>query len=275
MRYSLLALLPLLLTACAGREPALPPGAAYVAMGSSFAAGPGLPPYVAGAPSRCTRSTHNYAHQLASKRGLALVDATCSGATTGAVLDGWNELPAQVAAITPDTRLVTLTIGGNDVRYIGNMISISCRVVAAEKGQPTDRCSAPSWPDEAGFQHLAGSLDRIASEVRRRAPKAILVFVDYVSVLPPSGTCAATPLPVADADRLRETDRHVRELTATAAKQAGALLLKASDLSREHSACGVEPWMNGYPAPTGMAPYHPNLASMTAVAEALDRLLPR
>lgn len=275
MRYSLLALLPLLLSACAGREPVLPPGAPYVAMGSSFAAGPSLLPYIADAPARCTRSTRNYAHQLAAKRGLALVDVTCSGATTGAVLDGWNELPAQVAAIGPDTRLVTVTIGGNDVRYIGNMMSVSCRVVAEDRGQPTDRCSAPSWPDEAGFRHLAGALDRIAAEVRRRAPKAILVFVDYVSVLPPSGTCAATPLPVADADRLRETDRRVRDLTAAAAKQAGALLLKASDLSRDHSACGTDPWMNGYPAPAGMAPYHPNLAGMTAVAEALDRLLPR
>lgn len=275
MRYTLLALLPLLLSACAGREPLLPPGAPYVAIGSSFAAGPGLTPYIADTPPRCTRSTRNYAHQLAAKRELSLVDVTCSGATTAAVLDGWNELPAQVAAIGPDTRLVTVTIGGNDVGYIGNMMSVSCRVVAEDKGQPTDRCRAPVWPDEAGFQHLAGALNRIAVEVRRRAPKAILVFVDYVSVLPPSGTCAATPLPADDADRLRETVRRVRDLTAAAAKQAGALLLKASDLSRDHSACGTEPWMNGYPAPAGMAPYHPNLAGMNAVAEALDRLLPR
>lgn len=275
MRHSLLVVLSLLLTACAGREPVLPPGASYVAMGSSFAAGPSLLPYIADAPTRCARSARNYAHQLAAKRELALVDVTCSGATTGAVLDGWNELPAQVAAIGPDTRLVTVTIGGNDVGYIGNMMSVSCRVVAEGKGQPTDRCRAPVWPDEAAFQHLAGSLGRIAAEVRSRAPKAILVFVDYFSVLPPSGTCAATPLPATDADRLRDTDRRVRDLTAVAAKQAGALLLKVSDLSRDHGVCGTEPWMNGYPGPAGMAPYHPNLVGMNAVADALDRLLPR
>lgn len=275
MRIALLVLLPLLLSACAGPQAVLSPGASYVAMGSSFAAGPGLTPYLANAPARCTRSTRNYAHQLADKRALALVDVTCSGATTGAVLDGWNELPAQVAAIGPDTKLVTVTIGGNDVGYIGNMMSVSCRSVARAAGQPDDRCRMPAWPDEAGFQRLAASLNRIAAQVRERAPEAILVFVDYVAVLPPSGTCAATPLAVDDADRLREIDRRVRDLTAAAAKQAGALLLKASDLTRDHSVCGSEPWMNGYPAPAGMAPYHPNLAGMTAVAGALDRLLPR
>jgi hypothetical protein len=33
--------------------------------------------------------------------------------------------------------------------------------------------------------------------------------------------------------------------------------------------------MNGFPTPPGVAAYHPNLAGMTAVAEALDRQLGR
>lgn len=274
MRYVLISLITLLLSACAGREPALPSGSTYVAMGSSFAAGPGLPPYAADAPARCARSTRNYAQQLAARRGLSLVDVTCSGATTGAVLEGWNELPAQVAAIGPDTRLVTVTIGGNDVGYIGTMMSLSCRTLAAD-GAAAGKCRSPSWPDEAGFSRLAAALNQIATTVRAKAPKALLVFVDYPAVLPPTGTCAATPLQADDADRLRAIDQRVRDLTVHAAARAGALTLKASDLSRDHGACGTEAWMNGYPVPAGMAAYHPNLAGMTAVAAALDRLLPR
>ena len=40
------------------------------------------------------------------------------------VLAPWNELPAQIDAVTPDTRLVTITIGGNDLNYIGNLFMV-------------------------------------------------------------------------------------------------------------------------------------------------------
>lgn len=281
MRFSLFhsllaALLPFMLAGCTtvGREPALPAGAKYVAMGSSFAAGPGLPPYVPDAPKRCARSNNNYAHQLAAKRSLTLTDVSCSGATTGAVLDGWAELPPQIAAVDADTRLVTITIGGNDVGYIGNMIARSCLTLAGRTGDGADKCRSPSWADEDKFRHLSDALTRITKIVRERAPKAVLVFVEYPAILPPAETCAATPLDLADADRLREVDRRVRELTGAAARQAGALVLPAAQLSRDHGACGTEPWMEGFPASAGKAAYHPNMAGMSAVAAALDGMLP-
>ena len=62
--------------------------AQYVALGSSYAAGPGITPTVPGSPPRCARSAENYAHVLAQHRGLSLVDASCSGATTVDVLRG-------------------------------------------------------------------------------------------------------------------------------------------------------------------------------------------
>ena len=65
-------------------QPASPPpaGSKYVAMGSSFAAGPGITTPDEGTPARCTRSKDNYARQLARRRGLKLTDVSCSGATT-------------------------------------------------------------------------------------------------------------------------------------------------------------------------------------------------
>ena len=68
-------------------------GARYVAMGSSFAAGPGVGPVTPGTPPRCGRGTLNYPNLLAQKLKLDLVDATCSGATTEHVLGPWKELP--------------------------------------------------------------------------------------------------------------------------------------------------------------------------------------
>ena len=97
----------------------IPAGSRYVAMGSSFAAGPGLPVRVPGSPRRAGRSASNYAHLVARALGLDLHDVTYSGATTGDILrPSAAGQPAQLDAVTPATRLVTVTAGGNDVGYL-------------------------------------------------------------------------------------------------------------------------------------------------------------
>ena len=97
----------------------IPPGSRYVAMGSSFAAGPGLPTRVPGSPRRAGRSSGNYAHLVARALGLDLQDVTYSGATTSDILrPSAGGQPAQLDAVTADTRLVTITAGGNDVGYL-------------------------------------------------------------------------------------------------------------------------------------------------------------
>jgi lysophospholipase L1-like esterase len=249
------------------------PAADYVAMGSSYAAGPGLPPYAADAPARCARSTHNYAHQLADLRGLSLGDVSCSAATTAAVLKPWKELPAQIDAVGPTTRLVTVTIGGNDVGYVGGLLAASCQQLAAQGLVAASRCRAVPPPVDADFTTLDRSMRNIAAAVHARAPKATLVFVDYFSVLPPAGTCKATPLLAADADLARASAARLLALTAAVARDSSALLLSAARLSADHHACAADPWMWGYPAPAGAAPYHPNDKAMVAVARALDQVL--
>jgi len=94
----------------------IPAGSQYVAMGSSFGAGPGLTPRAPESPRRAGRSASNYAHLVARALGLDLRDVTYSGATTGDILrTSARGQPAQLDAVTPATRLVTLTGGGNDV----------------------------------------------------------------------------------------------------------------------------------------------------------------
>jgi lysophospholipase L1-like esterase len=259
----------------AAQEP-LPPGAHYVAMGSSFAAGPGITQIEPGSPPRCARSLDNYAHQLARRRSLTLSDASCSGATTRHVLDAWNELPAQLDALRPDTRLVTVTIGGNDLGYMSGLVSASCLALGLGDGTARSPCRHVSAPSETEYQGVAARLAQIAGEVRRRAPRARLVFVDYVSVLPSSGGCERTPLATADAAAARAIDARLRQITGEVAKASGADLMKASEVTRDHHACAADPWIHGYSRPDPAAPvafYHPTLAGMTAVAEALDRLL--
>ena len=244
-------------------------GGRYVSMGSSYAAGLGVPPYQDGAPARCTRSTRNYASQLAARRGLDLVDVGCSGARTSAILQPWGELPAQIDAVTADTALVTVTIGGNDIGLVGGLYGASCR----QRGETS--CAPATTPTEADYAALKTAMASIVAAIRERAPKARIVLVEYPAILPPQGACAATPLTEADADAARTKAARLLSITREAAAAGGASVIAAAEFSRGHDACAVEPWMNGYPAPPGGAPYHPNLAAMTAIAEALDTALPR
>src|SRR5262245_50036137 len=86
---------------------------AYVALGSSFASGPGVPERIKDSPFPCMRSDHDYPHQLAARRNLSLADVTCSGATTHDILDHSQFFTRpQIQAVSAETELVTITIGG-------------------------------------------------------------------------------------------------------------------------------------------------------------------
>ena len=260
---------------CEASGGAPPPGAKYVAMGSSYAAGPRITQSADTPPTRCARSTDNYAHQIARRHGLVLSDVSCSGAVTASLLSPWNGLPPQLDAVDADTRLVTVTIGGNDVSYMAVLGAASCQTL---KGAD-DRKACPSVadPDDQSFAALETNMRRIAAEVHQRAHgRARLVFVDYPPVLPAHGVCPATPISEDRADEARAIAKRLAEVTARVAKDSGADLIAASQFSIGHDACGQEAWMNGYPRP-GLpvegAPYHPKLAAMTAIADALDQLI--
>ncbi|WP_088184731.1 GDSL-type esterase/lipase family protein [Sphingobium sp. Z007] len=177
------------------------PSARYVAMGSFFAAGPGVTVSADSPATRCTRSRDNYAHQLARLRHLDLVDVSCGGATTAHLLGSWKELAPQLDALTPDTALATITIGGNDVSYVGYLFAEECKgtegrtdltkAAAMCKAMAAQQSSGsvPTAPTDAAWAKLADDMDRIAVEVRRRAPRARLIFVDYVTLVRSRALC--------------------------------------------------------------------------------------
>ena len=103
-----------------GAAQTVEPGDEYVAMGHSFASGPMIPGV---ADASCLRSNNNYANFVARRLKLALTDVTCGAATTDNITSTpQGAHPPQVEALTPDTKLVTITIGSNDVGYtVANM----------------------------------------------------------------------------------------------------------------------------------------------------------
>lgn len=294
-RLPLIASVLMLSASCASLSggaatPPLVAGARYVAMGSSFASGPGVTRLADDRDPRCTRSYDNYARQTARRLRLDLVDVSCGGATSDHVLNGWNELPPQVDALTPETQLVTVTIGGNDVGYVAGLFAGSCTDDTAAAEAVKTACTVMRQrmgggtaakallSDEEKWGAAEAGLSAIAAEVARRSPKARLVFVQYLRLVPEGALCSAVPLSPAALEQARKTAARLAKLTETIALKSGAEFLPVANISAGHDACATAPWVTGFvPAPsatvTGFVPYHPNLAGMTAVADALVKKL--
>ncbi len=99
----------------------------YVALGSSYAAGLGLGSRAPGSPVVTQRSVNGYPQQLARLLNIpSFTDMTSSGSTVQHVLRGRQMmLGPQIDALGPDTRLVTLTAGGNDIGYVGDLTAMA------------------------------------------------------------------------------------------------------------------------------------------------------
>ena len=103
--------------------------------------------------------------------------------------------------------------------------------------------------------------------VRDRAPDCRVLFVDYLTILPPEGTAAGPPPPAGIADWGRATAARLAATTRAAAEAAGAEYVAASAISADHHAWSAAPWTRRFHLSLrGGAPYHPNAAGMAAVA---------
>jgi lysophospholipase L1-like esterase len=256
----------------------LPEGSEYVALGSSYGAGPGLGDREPGSPRRAGRSTHNYARLLAERLGLKLTDATFSGATVAQILGreaGATSMP-QLDAVTSETRLVTLTGGGNDVGYISYLVSASLpplvRAITGGNRRLTQLRDSREL-DRRGAA-LANDLTALFAAIRARAPKATIAVTDYLTLLPPGASVGAPPLAPEDADRGREFVTRLNLVLRQAAARAGVVFAEVSAFSAPHHAWSSEPWTERFVLFGGKAAaYHPTRAGMVAVADALEGAL--
>jgi lysophospholipase L1-like esterase len=246
----------------------------YVALGSSMAAGPGIRPSADGAPFRAGRSARNYPHLVAEKLGLDLVDVTYSGATTANVLtEPQNGAPPQIEALDGSQDLVTVTIGGNDAGYVPLLIAAGLpRMVRSVPlvGGVVREMVDPTARDRA-LVDVAESLKEVGRTLRQRAPRAKVLFVDYLTLLPPAGV-AAPPLSDVEVALGRRVADTLERLTGEAAAATGCEWVRAAEASREHHAWSAEPWTVkptkfGLPLPGRPAPLHPNAEGMRAVAD--------
>lgn len=242
----------------------------YVALGSSFAAGAGLGDLQQGSPLLCARSINGYPPRLAKLTGLSIVDMSCGGAQTKHLLYGGQFFQGpQIRTITKATKLVTITIGGNDLGYIGDLSMQAARNSGSAFGWGVRHFWGGPRQHKAGdYIKLQSDLESLIGMIRKRAPDAAVVLATYPTILPPTGSCANIGLSNAEADRMREVADQFATASRSAAQKTGALLVDMQTLGAAHHACSAIPWTYGW-ANAGKAPFHPTIAGAQATAEAI------
>jgi lysophospholipase L1-like esterase len=259
------------LTAPAAQAAAPPP---YVALGDSYSAGSGILPLDPTAPLLCARSAADYPHVIAARTGDRLTDVTCGGAETkdfaGSQYPG---VAPQLDAVGGGTRLVTLTIGGNDSdTFIDAILACgSAGVLTAGHGSPCAALYGDSFDhtiDTSTYPAVRAALQK----VRDKAPNARVAVLGYPWIVPAQGdpSCfAKMPIASGDVPYLRDLQTHLNAAVERAAHDTGATFVDMAAASEGHDACApagtrwIEPVLFG----TNYVPVHPNALGERQMAE--------
>ncbi|GAB3960165.1 hypothetical protein GCM10027614_81310 [Micromonospora vulcania] len=214
-----------LLTVTTPANAAVPAGR-YVALGDSYTAGPLIPTQV---DLNCLRSNRNYPSLVAASAGSSpFVDVSCSGATTDDILyPGSGTLgiavPPQLSAVTSNTALVTVQIGGNDIGFSGIIGDCAEASLSSPLGSPCkDRYTAGGTDQlQARIAAAAPKVTAVLQAVRQAAPGARIVVLGYPAILPDTGYGCWPVVPIAyqDVPYLRTIEK---SLNATLARTAAA-----------------------------------------------------
>ncbi|GGM33095.1 lipase [Longimycelium tulufanense] len=278
-----------LLTVVAGLLlPAVPAAAApsfqrYVAIGDSFTSGPFIPPQVS---PGCFRSGRNYPSLVSERLGVPLADVSCAGAgiremfarQTGGPFGAIANQPPQLDALTPQTDLVTLGLGGNEMGYIELALRCARHGVTNLTGSPCRDDVLRDGHDEyqAAIEQAEAGVDRVLGEIRKRAPQARILVVNYMQVMPEDTGCHPdVPFAAGDVTYLHGLQRTLNEMLA---RQAGENRVEhvdvyAASAGRHACAPADQRWVeDAFPENEG-APLHPNAAGMAGVADLILRQL--
>ncbi|KXP03069.1 SGNH/GDSL hydrolase family protein [Tsukamurella pseudospumae] len=292
---SLLDAAVLVTTAVLGAAPAAaaPPAPAYVALGDSYSSLPADATVGTSQQERsCGRSTQNYPKLVAASLGLApnaLRDNTCGGAKTddaftrqraGSPKLGYYSAAPQLTGIGAETKLVTISLGGNDGDLFANILE-ACAAPSASK---TVRCTADERTRPARLSdgavtarlaRITAANERIVRAVRERAPRARILVVGYPSVLDGDRSCAAirffrtASIPWMRSILTERLNRAVRQ--AAASTQAEYIDMEPA--SKGHELCSARPWINGVDDDPRAAEMHPFPEEGRAVAAAITAAL--
>ncbi|WP_217145660.1 SGNH/GDSL hydrolase family protein [Streptomyces sp. AC627_RSS907] len=259
-------------TATVTAAPAAAEPLRYVALGDSYAAAPLVPP-MDPADLACLRSLADYPHIAAKVLGAKVTDVSCSGATSAHLSTAQHPGTApQYDALTPDTDIVSVTIGGNDTDLFDELLGCvnilpqpygtSCAKENTAGGTDKVRARIDAWAPA-----FATVLDAIA----RRAPHAEIFVVGYGNYVRTDGCHPAQPFWKQDANYLQGAINHLGAVLRQTAEEHGATFVDTYTLSIGHDICAAptDRYVEGVIPTRVAAPLHPNAPGARSVGEAL------
>ncbi|MFD7919371.1 SGNH/GDSL hydrolase family protein [Streptomyces sp. NPDC059740] len=244
----------------------------YVALGDSYASGAGVPTQV---DTDCTRSDHNYPSVVSASLAPAVrTDVTCGGAVTDDMTSAQSaSAPPQFDALTSDTDLVTVTIGGNDIGFADILVRCISLGVLSPGGSPCKTSYTWTGTDQLArtINSTAPKIAAVLDGVHQRAPHAKVLVVGYPDILPDDGSNCSSTVSIAkgDAPWLRDTEKRLNSMIAAQAASHGATYVDTYRPSVGHDVCKaagtrwVEPLLT-----TAAAPFHPNAAGEQSMGQA-------
>lgn len=256
----------------------------YVALGDSYTSAPGVPPFATDAPPACGRSAANYPHLVAAALGAALVDVSCGGARTRDFAEAQRtEVAPQFDALTRDTTLVTVGIGGNDNDLFATAIAgCTATVFDVLKGSVAPCRDRYGDRFEADIAMTGERVRTALKRVHKKAPNAQIVVVGYPAIFPSTTAgqlaCAAAGVPFTpgDIEYLGGIERALNAALEAAAKDTrSTTFLDTYTPSIGHDMCQVPGvrWIEPLIPISPAAPVHPNAAGQAAVATELAALV--
>jgi lysophospholipase L1-like esterase len=278
--------------------PEVTAGLEYVALGDSYSAGLGLAPPTGLPTPACGQSSVDFPHQLAAAYGLALTDVSCSGAATADITTTaqFADAPPQITALTADTDMVTITIGGNDLGFAP--VAASCVAVDADGPllqDPSSLDCATGYTTPVDIlaarisAEIAPSLASTYAQIAAAAPDADVFVVGYPSIFPgtlPEGGCFTSPasgsnsFPFTSADvvYLHSVEQKLDAAIQAAAHAAGFTYVPTFSAAGDNSACAPNgtAYVNGVTVTSAGADpssLHPNALGVTFLTDSVSRAI--
>lgn len=273
----------------------------YVALGDSYSSGEGAWDYEEGTDfddrddlwpfndheedhNRCHRSGNAYSQILGEDNDFAggTTFVACSGAEIPDLNnpnDSQTGEDPQYDALSEDTSLVTISIGGNDLGFAD--VVKDC-IINGERGVGfIDTCQ------EKHDQRIKDELPRLKQqlieqyeEIRRRAPNARIIIVGYPQLFVDNPSDSyGNLLFKEDQVWMNEQAAALNAMLREAAREAGVEFVDPTEAFHGHEIGSDDPWINdldlGGPGFSVADPssFHPNAAGHEALAALIQQQL--
>ena len=251
--------------AVSAAKPPKPPGGGgggttteleYAAVGDSFAAGTGAGSYLTGSP--CYQSSKSYPKLLDADAKLRLVSfPACSGAST-------VETVAQVGTIATTAKVVTVTVGGNDVGF--DDVMLNCFAIPS-----TSPCQAAIdvGATIAASQEFRDAVASVITSIRNRTePDAKVIVAGYPLLFHLNSSGVNTRY--AWADEVNAETVVLNDVIESVAVANGAVFVDVEDDFAGHGVGSSSPWINDVKYLfRSYESFHPNASGQAAYATAI------